>query len=529
MSSAKKTARKLALHALREMDPKQRDRESVAVCNAVWNRVLVPAASRLAAHAIQTDNAAHVPSTVGGGGARSSAGRLAVLTYLPMSYELSLLPLMERVWAREAITHIEKTSALHSDVPQSVHIEAFVPHMVKAGQTPRTPAAAESVTAASGAADGTQSLVADASTSSTRSTGSAVGGKGGEMMFVQLRSMNDLQSCFTPRGKMNILELTDDAERELMAAVVNDATSLLGSHDGAELSHSSQHPSEAVEQRRGYLCFGTTAKLIPPPPHALVHHSLSSTVVDVPSIQRGSSQQHWSEVDEQATPLIDGGYLRTPRTTRTLSTVSSSFTAVESAAVVSPTTSHSGVTAQARQQPVPPPPPPASAHYPLRHTPPITTLVILTPAAMYDALGGRLGKGGGFYDLFLRRASALRGGNGSFHEVLVVGVGLSPQLLGGASAVTSAAATAPFTIISSPSTVQPLAQLNCGSDALDKVPPVGGGGAASDEFQVPVKVIHVVPSAEQKRLSASATALTNVPRVPLDPWDEFVDELMIAC
>lgn len=57
-----------------------------------------------------------------------------------------------------------------------------------------------------------------------------------------------------------------------------------------------------------------------------------------------------------------------------------------------------------------------------------THVLVLTPAAAYDARGARLGKGGGYYDRFLkelRRCEKL----GDCGPVQVVGVGLREQLL----------------------------------------------------------------------------------------------------
>ncbi|CUG88917.1 5-formyltetrahydrofolate cyclo-ligase-like protein, putative [Bodo saltans] len=569
MSSAKKTARKMALQALREMDPKQRERESQAVCNAVWNRVLIPAAARLAASSRTTTTTKNI-----------DGGRLAVLTYLPMSYELSLLPLMERVWARDPAASANESLPQdlehhdHDDdgISRTVRIETFVPHMVKAEPTPRTPlppstdaVASPPVTAYCSSSPPPPSLVTEPSTTSTvSSTTSTTSGKGGEMMFVQVRSINDLQGCFTPRGKMNILELTEEAERELMTAVLDDAARLLVTsplvHDDGE-HHCDPHDKNQNVTKRGYLCFGTTAKLIPPPVQTLYNSRTTITLPKPPLSLRSDGGQ--------ATPLIDSGYLRTPQSSHTFSNVSSGVIVAEGSTTSMPPHCVDSIISHPEDQqqtPAQPPPPlepdvkatvvNATVDVPLQQhndAPPPTTLVILTPAALYDALGGRLGKGGGFYDLFLRRASALRGGCGSFYEILVVGVGLSPQLLGGAFAATNFAAIAPFTIISSPSTVQPPS--SCTLTVTTAPPPEdrnsddnSNTAETKDEvsyeacsvptpqpttllpFETPAKVIHIIPSIDAQELKkAVVDAPLAIDRVPMDPWDEFVDELIIAC
>jgi hypothetical protein len=300
-------------------------------------------------------------------------------------------------------------------------------------------------------------------------------GRGGEMLFVRIDNEEDLRRSFSPKGKLNILELTDAAQEELIRTIHSD---LLHLHQGGDLSVKPEVAatiaSADLQHRRGYFCFEPTAEVLCGGGAAAGNFSTEQ-----------SRQQSSRPLGEF---LLDCGCAVLPHGN------SSNASILMSTASASPLLS--------------------SLPSPER-----TTVVVLTPAALYDTAGGRLGKGGGFYDLFMRRLGALRG---VFHEVLFVGVGLSPQLLSGSE---PALLEHSHLIANFP-----------GCDENDVLHIQfnhrrrlrGRCGVEEEEDACDEKrsdaTLQQLDHDEGKRLHDALSEH----RLPMDLWDEFLDEILVA-
>lgn len=224
----KKALRKSALGALRSMDPVQRDRESLAVCDALWSAFVVPAIE--AASSSSTHQQQYAASM--------NNHKLTLLCYLPMYYELSLMPLMHRVW-QEASDVVNIYTPLMVPPPPPPPLQKHTPPGEDGGTETSTPAKSSS----------TQQQPHQQRSASTTSAG------GGEMLFVQVLDALDLAASFAPRGTMKILEINDDVRAELVQSIADDSIHCCHSCPSPVLS-SSRLSAPNSTRRRGYLCLG---------------------------------------------------------------------------------------------------------------------------------------------------------------------------------------------------------------------------------------------------------------------------------
>lgn len=190
----KAALRKQITNAMKAIAPNERARQSAAVCERI-EQLLVDLVDQRSSRS----GAAAAAAVAANPRARRE---LLVTGYLPMAHELDLLPLFRRLWSGA----VPFSSATQAELPLSVR--TFVPKMLAA---PMKVGAGEA------------------------------GGRGGEMVFVEVRGDDDIAAAFEPIavGKsLTILELRDAEWQRALGAAAAASTSprLAGSGGSLDLT-----------------------------------------------------------------------------------------------------------------------------------------------------------------------------------------------------------------------------------------------------------------------------------------------------